>query len=491
MNTQADTRFFGHPRGLSTLFFVELWERWGYYGMRALLVLFLTAPLSSGGRAYSDTTAYSVYGLFTGLTYLMSLPGGWLADHFLGARRSVFFGGVLLIVGYLTMAVPSEPIFYTGMAIVIMGTGLLKPNASTMVGQLYEPGDKRRDSGFSIFYMGINLGAGLSPLVCGYVGQRINWNLGFAMAGVGMVFGLIQFSLSKKLLGNAGAVPAPPTDPKQASGLRKQLWGSIAALVALVGGILLLNATGVYHVTAERLADVVGALLLIVVVIIFAWMLFGGNWNKQERGRLAAVLVFFLAAALFWSAFEQAGSSLNIFADRKSDNTVFGYEFPSSWYQAMNSAFIITLAPVFAWIWMKLGNRQPSSPAKFAWGLLFVGLGFVVLMVGAIQSDTVGRVSPMYLVVTYCLHTIGELCLSPVGLSAMTKLAPPSVASLVMGIWFVATSMGNFFGGRMAAAYGNLPMQDLFRAVAIFSISAAVILAIFSRKVAKLMGGAE
>lgn len=489
MTRPLDTRFFGHPIGLSTLFFTEMWERFGYYGMRALLILFLVSPVSSGGMGLDVLTAGSIYGLYTASVYLWSLPGGWLADRFLGQRKAVLYGGILIALGYLMLAATDAGVFYAGLCVVVAGTGLLKPNISTIVGQIYSPTDPRRDSAFSIFYMGINLGATIAPLICGYVGQRINWHWGFAISGVCMGLGVIQYWFGQRYLGDAGLRPVPPSSPEEAASQRRWLRTGVASVLAVAAALAVVHFSGILPLTALLLVNALGVLLLVIVAVLFAWMLLGGDWTPVERKRLAAILVLFIAASLFWSAFEQAGSSLNLFAERSTDNHLLGFAFPSSWFQSLNSFFIVAVAPILAWLWLRLGTRQPSSPAKFAWGLIFVGTGYVVLLFGALLSAGGTKVTPLFLVVTYLFHTLGELCLSPVGLSAITKLAPARVASLMMGVWFVSISVGNYLGGRLSSVYGTLPVPVLFGLVAGFSIVAGVCLFLITKPVSRLMGG--
>ncbi|MGD0578629.1 MAG: peptide MFS transporter [Bryobacteraceae bacterium] len=489
MTRPQDTRFFGHPVGLSTLFFTELWERFGYYGMRALLILFMVAPTSSGGLGMDVMTAGSIYGLYTASVYMVCLPGGWLADRFLGQRKAVLWGGILIAIGYLMLAAPDVRVFYTGLCVVVCGTGLLKPNISTIVGQLYGPEDPRRDAGFSIFYMGINLGATIAPLICGYAGQRIDWHLGFALSGVGMTFGVIQFWLGRRHLGDAGLHPVPAANPEEAASLRRLLRRALAGVAGIGAAMAFVHLTGLLPLTPILLVNSAGVVLLTIVVALFAWMLLGGDWTPLERKRLAAILVLFIAASLFWSAYEQAGSSLSLFADRSSDNVILHFEFPASWYQSLNSLFIVALAPLLAWLWVRLGKRQPSSPAKFALGLVFVGLGYVVLVFGALLSAHGTKVTPLFLVVTYLMHTVGELCLSPVGLSAITKLAPARVGSFMMGVWFISISIGDYLGARLTSFYGALPVPTLFGIVACFSIVAGIGLFLIARPVTRLMGG--
>lgn len=487
----SDRSFFGHPRGLATLFFTEMWERFSYYGMRALLILFMTATVASGGLGFDTATAGIIYGLYTSAVYLLSLPGGWLADQFLGLRKAVLYGGILIMLGQFTLAIPTVEAFYGGLALIVFGTGLLKPNVSAIVGQLYGPEDQRRDAGFSIFYMGINLGAFIAPLACGWVGQRINYRWGFMLAGFGMAVGLIQYSLGGKHLGDAGLHPAQPRDAGDLARRKTQLaWGTVAVL-ALIGIPSLLAGTGAITVTAAALGDWFGILLILLVIGVFTALIGSKSFTSVERRRFMAIGFLFLASTLFWSAFEQAGSTLNLFADRSTDNSIFGFEYPSSWYQSLNSLFLISFAPVFAWLWVRLGSREPSSPAKFSWGLIFVGLGFALVAVAASLAAGGAKVSPGWLWGVYWLHTLGELCLSPVGLSAMTKLAPARVTGLMMGVWFVSISAGNYIGGRVAAVYDKFSTETLFYVVAAFAIGAGLLLAVLVKPIRSLMGGVK
>ena len=484
--TVHDRSFFGHPRGLSTLFFTEMWERFSYYGMRALLLLYMTAPLSAGGLGFDAAEGGAIYGLYTSMVYLATLPGGWVADRLIGPRRAVLYGGIFIAAGHFSMALAALPLFYLGLFLIVIGTGLLKGNVSVIVGKLYSAEDNRRDAGFSIFYMGINLGAFLAPLICGYLGQEINWHLGFGAAGVGMTLGVIQYMLGARNLGDAGQLPAPGTPEQRAKWTRQ---GQLAAgvLVALVLIVGVGGYTGLVPVSATQVADAAGVFLLLVIVGFFGWLYSSSDWSVEERKRLYVIGVLFLAASLFWSVFEQAGSTLNLFADRNTYNNVFGFDYPSSWFQSMNSLFLIIFAPVMAWLWVRMAaqGKEPSSPMKFAWGLVLVGLGFVILIPPAQASGQLA--SPMWLTVTYFLHTIGELCLSPVGLSAMTVLAPPRIGGLMMGIWFLATSVGNFIGGRVAGLYESFALPSLFGAVGGFAIAAGIVLMLAAPAMRKLM----
>jgi POT family proton-dependent oligopeptide transporter len=461
-NAQWDRSFFGHPRGLSTLFFTEMWERFSYYGMRAILILFMVASAAKGGLGFPASRAGAVYGLYTGMVYLLALPGGWIADKIIGQRKAVLWGGIVIACGHFTMAVPSLETFYLGLALIVLGTGLLKPNISTMVGALYRPEDHRRDAGFSIFYVGINIGAFASPLVCGYLGENINWHYGFGAAGVGMTLGLVQYVLGGKYLGRAGLESSGTAKDRR---IFKQL---------LIGTVVL--AALVVSLPVEQISNLFGLFLIVVVVVFFGWLFTSSQFSAFDKRRFGAILVLFIGASLFWAAYEQAGSTLSLFAEKNTN--LHAWDFPlwglfrASYFQSFNSFFIFALAPVFAWLWVKLGNRDPSSTAKFSWGLLFVGLGFAVL----IPVATLHNVSPWWLTLTYVLHTIGELCLSPVGLSAMTKLAPASTTGMMMGAWFMADSIGNYIGGRIASTFESSPLPRTFGLVALACIALAAIL---------------
>jgi POT family proton-dependent oligopeptide transporter len=428
----------GHPPGLSTLFFTEMWERFSYYGMRALLILYMTAPLAAGGLALDTPHAASVYGWYTFGVYAASIPGGWVADRLLGQYRSVLVGGIVIALGHFSLAFKPLPFFFTGLILIVIGTGLLKPNISTMVGSLYEAGDARRDAGFSIFYMGINLGATVAPLVVGTLGQRIDWHAGFAAAGVGMTLGLVQYVLGKKRL-------RPALDRLQ---------------------------PGARHPGAGAAAGAPPRL------------------TADEWKRLAAIAVFFIFSVLFWGAYEQAGSSLNLFADRYTRLSAFGLKLESSWFQSLPAVFVILLAPVFAWLWVRLGPREPSSPAKFAVGLLFVSLSFLLLVPAAAlaQGQSV-KVSPAWLFGVYLLQVTGELCLSPVGLSVVTKLAPPRIVGSMMGVWFLSLAFGNKLGGWVAGFFTAVPLPQLFGVVCAATGAAALLLALLVKPVRRMMRG--
>ncbi len=487
MSASLDTSFFGHPRGLQTLFFTEMWERFSYYGMRAILLLYMTAAVAAGGMGLSAAQGAAIYGAYTAGVYMAAIPGGFVADRLLGLRQSVLSGGVLIALGHFCLAFGIKPVFYLGLILIVAGTGLLKPNISAIVGTLYRAEDKRRDAGFSIFYMGINTGAFISPLICGWLAQSETfkgllasigfspehaWHWGFGAAGVGMTLGVIQYVIGSKQLAET---PVVNRDLNPAL-----LWAKFAAAIALVAGLLF------------SLWDFRDWLVLIGTGIFAVWFVAQTD-PGAERKRAYAVMILFVFAALFWAGFEQAGSSLNLFGDRYTRNEIFGMSFPSSFHQSTNSVFLILLAPVFAWVWIRMGQtgREPSSPVKFALGLLFVGAGFAVVAVAARISAAHGEalVSPIWLTVVYLLHTIGELLLSPVGLSTMTKLAPTRLAGSIMGVWFMATSVGNFIGGRVAGQFETFPLPSLFGAVCLTTVAAGVACLVLTPTIKRLMGG--
>ena len=504
----SGSEWFGHPRGLSTLFFTEMWERFSYYGMRALLVLFMTAPLAidNEGFGYAEGRATAIYGLYTFFVYVLSLPGGWVADNLWGGKKAVFVGGCIIALGHFTMAaplvgLPETPTFFLGLIFVVIGTGLLKPNVSAIVGDLYPEGGARRDAGFSIFYMGINIGAILGPLLCGYIGEGFafgdfsyvgNWHLGFSLAGIGMVLGLIQYRIGERHLAGAGDLETdrPPAAVARAE---KKFYGIAAgfAFVIILFGYLM--STGAIGITLENLAGGLGVVTVAITIGFFAYIILAGGHTTLEKKRLGVIFWLFILAALFWSGFEQAGSSLNLFARDLTDRDILGAIIPASTLQLINPLFIVIFAPIFGslWVWLARRNQNPSIPVKFGLGLLGLSVGFFVLSWGAANATEADPVSPAWLIVTYFFHTCGELCLSPVGLSSMTKLAPRSRVSQMMGIWFVATALGNLFAGLMAGMIEDLPPADLFSFVAMLVGGGGLVALLASPFVKKLMGNVE
>ena len=487
----GETAFFGHPRGLSTLFFTEMWERASYYGMRALLILYMTAATAGAnpGMAMDIGTAAAIYGLYTGMVYLLALPGGWVADNLWGQRRAVFIGGCIIAAGHFSMAVATPQMFYLGLILIVMGTGLLKPNVSTMVGELYPEGGARRDAGFSIFYMGINTGAIIGPTITSLLGEKYNWHWGFSAAGVGMVLGLIQYKMGERYLGGAGLLRTPDAADVIARKSRR-FFAGFGAVVALVGVFAWLVATGALPLTLPQIAAGLGTGILVLAIGYFAYLFAFGNHTTEEKKRLLVIFWLFLLAAAFWSGFEQAGSSLNLFASELTNRTVFGREMPAGWLQNINPIMIVLLAPVvgWSWVWLARRNANPSIPMKFALGLFGLAIGFLVLSWGAANASVDNKVSMSWLVVTYFFHTCGELALSPVGLSSITKLSPAGRVGQMMGVWFVGASLGNVFAGLVAGGLEDKPPSALFLSVAMIIGGVGLFALLLSPAVKKLMG---
>jgi POT family proton-dependent oligopeptide transporter len=475
----------GHPAGMTTLFFTEMWERFSYYGMRAILMLYMVAPVASGGLAISTRQAGTIYGVYTMMVYMTSIPGGIIADRILGARRSVLVGGIIIALGHFALAIKDLPFFYGGLILIVLGTGLLKPNISTMLGGLYDKNDERRDSGFSIFYMGINIGAAMAPLVCGYFAQseqfkalliRCNidvnscWHFGFAAAGIGMLLGLTQYVVHGNRLKSVGGKPGK-TQGGRINEVNKHGFDSAQSPQSA------LSANSTQSPQSDQ-GDRPYATSQSSPLTIEEWR------------RLGAIGVLFFFSMLFWAVYEQGGSSLNLFADRLTRNEIFGMSFPSSWLQTIPAVYCIVLAPVFSAFWIKLGDKQPSSPAKFTYGLLFLALG-IGLMVPAAMVATGGKVSPLWLVFAYLLMVIGEMCLSPVGLSTVTKLAPARLCSSIMGLWFLSMAFGNLLAGWLSGFFDEKALNTLmilFGSMGVAGLLATVILAALTPLVRRLMG---
>ena len=481
-----DRAFFGHPAGLSTLFFTEMWERFSYYGMRAILMLYMTKSFAEGGLAFDEKYAGIIYATYVSSVWYLPLPGGWLADRIFGARRAVLIGAIIIACGHYSMVINSKLTFFAGLILIACGTGLLKPNISAMVGQLYSDEDKRRDAGFSIFYMGINLGAFLSPIVVGFLAQHSlsrrfissmgfdpnsAWHWGFGAAGVGMTLGIVQYILGKRKLALVGG--KPDVSPTAQSGTPTDYLTLILAVAGGVAGA----ALGLLYGEAGWLSA-----LFPTVVGFFAGYL-GGilRWlNGDELKRVLVIFILFLFSILFWMTYEQAGSSLTLFADRLTATTILGWAYPSSWFQSVPAVFVIIFAPIIGAVWQKLGDRQPSSPAKFTIGLFFAGIAFVVIAFAATLTVN-GRVSPAWLVLVYFLQTIGELCLSPVGLSTTTKLSPARMVGLMLGVWFLSISIGSYIAGLTTRLFQGNDSWVLVRGFGIFaglSLVAAAILGV-------------
>lgn len=477
---------FGQPRGLATLFFTEMWERFTYYGMRAILVLFMTAAVMDGGLGLDDRTANAVYGLYISATYLLSLLGGWIADRLIGQQRAVFWGGVLIMLGNGALAAGNVQLFFIGLVAIVLGVGLLKPNISAIVAQLYPEGGSRRDAGFSIFYMGINVGAALGSSLVPIVAKYFGWNAGFALPAIGMIFGLVQFQATKHYLGDAGVVPLG----------KPSTWWPVIGFLVVVVIITAAALSGQLQLDPVAISKGANWVLLALAAGYFAYLLFFAGLATDERKRVVAMMALFIACAMFWAGFEQAGASFNLFADRHTDRMIFGWDMPAGVLQAVNPTFIIIFAPVFAAIWVNLGRRNldPSAPAKFALGLILMGCGFFVMYLAAGYVVAGDKVLPTWLILTYLLHTFGELCLSPVGLSSMTKLAPARFVGQVMGVWFLATAVGNNLAGQFAGEIdpNNLPgMPGEFLDLFWWGTIAGVVLLILTPFIKKMMPGVK
>jgi len=450
----ASRTLFGQPRGLATLFFTEMWERFTYYGMRGVLILYMVAATSAGGLGLDDRTASAIYGMYIGGTYLFGLLGGWIADRLLGAQRAIASGAVLIIVGNLMLTLGNTPLFFLGLLVITIGVGLLKPNASVLVASLYPEGGSRRDAGFSVFYMGINLGAFIGPLLVGWFAERVGWHWGFALPALGTTVGLAQFLLTRRYLGQAGLAPA-------AAAARG--WRPIALLGAALAGIFVLALTGVLRIDAVWLGAAVSWAMVLLGVGYFAYLLLLAGLNAIERNRVVVMIALVAASALFWAGYEQTGASMNLFAERYTDRHILGWNMPTAWLQSVNPLFIIAFAPVFAAVWIALGKRgrDLNAAGKFGAGLILLGLGFLVMYFAAQHVVAGELVGPSWLILAYLLHTFGELSLSPVGLSYMSKLAPPRFVGQVMGMWFLSMALGSNLAGQLSGQYDQSHLESL------------------------------
>lgn len=479
--------FKEHPKGLQVLFMTEMWERFSYYGMRAILVLFMTAAIMSGGLEFDLPTAMAIYGLYTFGVYAMALPGGWVADRLMGQQNAVLLGGILIAAGNYALAIPGIVTFYLGLLLVVFGTGLLKPNVSAIVGDLYPEGGARRDAGFSIFYMGINVGAILGQIIVGFVGEKVNWHFGFLAAGIAMTFGVIQFISRRKILGDAGTIRGEEAaSDMKAKAARQFLMGVGLVIIIVVGILFYYQSTNSFDIVS--FAQGTGYILLAIAILYFLAIIVFACKDATERKRVGMIAVLFLGAIAFFGGFEQAGSSMNIFARDLTDRMVLGWELPASWLQNINPIFIVILAPVIGALWVKLGDKNPSIPVKFGLGLMLLGAGFFVLAWGSTFIED-GKVSPMWLIVTYFFHTVGELCLSPVGLSSVTKLSPQRLVGQMMGTWFLGAALGNLIAGLVAGYIESFPEHILFSVVAGFVLVFGVFFMLLKKPIEKLAGG--
>jgi POT family proton-dependent oligopeptide transporter len=518
MSKDSDRAFFGHPAGLSTLFFTEMWERLSYYGARTFLAIYMTAEVAKGGRGMTDGATGLVMALYMSSVYLLSLPGGWVADRFIGQRKAVTIGGVGIALGNAMLAMPIDSLFFPGLAVIAFGTGFLKPNISTLVGQLYKPDDVRRNAGYTIYYMGINIGAGAAPLVGMFIAQspgfrkllenngmdpNMVWKVAFAVPAIGMVFGLIQYFAGYKKLGDAGLHPTIPTDQVKAARDVTVLKTIIASLVLIIGGGIVVDKY-VYELSGELIGNVFSVGLLIAAVAVFVGF-FKTARDKGERNRVAAMIPLFIGAIAFFALFEQASTTMTLYTERLVDRNLLGFYVPASFYQFWNAIFIVILATPFAAMWLRLGKagREPSSVNKFAIGMIFAALSFCVMLpslgdantgtwllfLNAPAENASNLVSPYYLILFYFVSTLSELFISPVGLSSMNALAPQRLAGMVMGTWFLATAIGNYIAGRAASISEGNGYGFLFKLLIISALIVSACLFIVAPRIKRMMAG--
>ena len=481
-----DTRFIGHPLGLSTLAFTEMWERMSYYGMRAMLILFMTAALQEGGMGLTVLAAGAIYGLYTGSVYFAGLPGGWIADRLIGGQNAVFYGGVIIMIGHIILAIPHEASFFIGLIFVVLGTGLLKPNIGAMVGELYTAKDSRRDAGYTLYYMGINIGSLIGYGVCGYLQVHYGYHYAFGAAAVGMLIGLVQFKLTQKNIEGVSQQPVVPLTEKG----QKIAWSVIGVCLAIIAVVTMLTFQGAIVIEPRALAEKVAIIFVITFLIYFFGIFFLGKLDGDEKKRMGALFLICVASACFFAGFEQAGSSLNLFGLDYTQRMFGSFEVPAAWFQSANSIFIIVLSPFFAALWINLGKRmlEPSYSVKCALGLIIMASGFIVMFFAAQYAASGMKVAPYWLVATYFLHTVGELCLSPVALSAVSKLSPKRFGGQLMGVFVLTYSMGSVIAGLLAGQFDPNQvdqMPGLYMQISLFSIAIGIVLLLLSFKTGK------
>ncbi len=481
------TGFFGHPRGLFTLFFTEFWERFSYYGMRAILLYYMYYNVTKGGLGIDQTTALSIMSVYGSLVYMSGVIGGWMSDRLFGSTKTVFYGGILIMLGHVVLALPIGLTgLFISMVLIVIGTGLLKPNVSTVVGDMYSDNDTRRDAGFSIFYMGINLGAFIAPLIVGTIGQKYNFHLGFSLAAIGMFIGLVVFvATKKKSLGLAGsAIPNPLAKEE-----KKKVF-TIFAISAVVLAILVTVGIMTSTLTIEVFTTFVSIFGILIPTLYFIVMYRSKKTTVTEKSRLLAYIPLFIAAVMFWAIAEQGSNVLAVYADKRTNLNLGGFKIQSSWFQSLNPLFIVALAPMFAGLWVKLGNRQPSTPKKFAYGLVFAGLSFLIMMIPAyLHGTALHVVSPFWLVLSFFLAVIGELLLSPVGLSATTKLAPAAFSAQTMSLWFLSNAAAQALNAQLVKLYHPETEVLYFGGMGIAAVILGIILFMMSPMLQRAMKG--
>ncbi len=486
--------FFGHPKGLATLFFTEMWERFSYYGMRALLLLYMVTSVEKGGLGFDEKTGGAIYGLYTMFVYLLALPGGWIADNLFGLRRTVLYGACIIAVGHLMLLFTFIQTFFLGLLFIVIGTGMLKPNISSLVGELYHPDENaRRDAGYSIFFMGINIGAFLAPFITGYFGEKINWHYGFAAAGAGMILGIIQYKISEHRLGEKGLAPAIDPDDNKVKSRNKLILFVAGCIVSL---FVILMMTGVIVPNPVSIARTSAYLIAGCTLFYFIFLFFFAKLDRAERNGVISIGVFFLASVVFYMGYEQQGSSLNLFALRYTNMTLGGFEMPASWLQSVPAVSVLIFAPIFAWLWVWLSRRNlnPPTPVKLSFGLLFVASSYGLMSAAALIIVDGQKALPIWLIVTYLLQTFGEICLYPVGLSAVKKLSPRRYSAQLMGVWFMSLALGNLMAGLIAgemdAAIISVDphmLVKLFMTIAIVILIAGLLILAVNKNLMKLI----
>ncbi|WP_024625961.1 peptide MFS transporter [Lactiplantibacillus fabifermentans] len=483
---KLDRSFLGQPRGLRTLFFTEMWERFSYYGMRALLIYYMYYSVSQGGLGFNQTTAASIMSIYSALVYVSSVLGGFLSDRVWGSRKTVFIGGILIMVGHMVLSLPfGAPALFISIAFIVIGTGLLKPNVSDMVGQLYSPEDRRRDAGFSIFVFGINLGSLVSPFLVGRIGLNVNFHLGFSLAAIGMFFGLLQYYFDgKKTLSKDSLYP---TDPLQPGEMNKVVRRVILGVVGI--GLILLLMFLMNALTLENVISLISILVILTPVAYFTLMLTSEKTNAKERSRVRAYIPLFIAAALFWAIEEQGSAVLALFAADRTRLDFLGLHLAASDFQSLNPLFIMIYTTPFVWLWTKWGKKQPSSPAKFATGLIFAGASYLIMAMPGALFGTAGKVSPLWLVGSWAVVEIAEMLISPIGLSVTTKLAPKAFASQMMSMWFLADSAGSAVNAQIVRFYSTKTEVPYFATIGIVSVILGIVLFMMVPMIKRAMKG--
>jgi proton-dependent oligopeptide transporter, POT family len=480
--------FFGHPKGLFTLFFTEFWERFSYYGMKAILVYYMYYSVSKGGLGIDQQTAMAITSVYGSLVYMSGIIGGWLADRILGSSKSMLYGGILIMFGHIALAVPgSMTMFFVSMILIVLGTGLLKPNISTVLGEMYDIKDARRDAGFSIFYMSVNLGAFLSPLVVGTIGLQYNFHLGFGIAAIGMFLALVVYVFTRKNnLGLAGTFVHNPLSKEE----KKKSFTQIG-IVALILIVIIIAAVSKGLLTVQSFIDLVGVLGFVIPIIYFIFMYRNPKTTKEERSHLIAYIPLFIASVMFWSIEEQGSTILANFADKRTQLDLAGMHINPSWFQSLNPLFIVVFAPVLGALWVNLDKKQkqPTIPQKFGFGLLFAGLSFLLILVPAWIGGTHALVNPLWLVLSYLIVVIGELCLSPVGLSATTKLAPEAFSAQMMSLWLLSNAAAQALNAQIVKFYTPATEMTYFGVIGGASIVLSLILFALSPKIQTFMKG--